>query len=140
RVVEYGSKKPIANIPVICYTGTSQWEWARSAPSSHSVTDAEGKFVLAPVPSGEMSVIVKAAEPYTEAVKTVQVTSDKNADAGDIEIAKGGTISGIVVRGTPPEPVANYTVKVTNWQTNSRTNKTVSTDAEGRFEVTGLAA
>jgi len=140
RVVERGTGKALPDITVVSYSGTNSWERTQNGPSAHSVTDAEGKFVLAPVPTGETTISAKPGAPFTETFKTVQVSSDKTADAGDIEIAKGGTINGIVVRGTPGEPVPNYSVRLYSYQDNQRTDKRVSTDAEGRFEFTGLGA
>lgn len=140
RVVERGTGNPMADIVVVNW-GTIQYhERDRIGPHNHTATDQDGKFVLAPAPSGKNTLHIKPAAPLSEVSKTAEVKSEQITDVGDIEIGTGGTIKGLVVRGASEDPVPSQSVSISAWTQEMQISKKTLTDQEGRFEFTGLPA
>jgi 5-hydroxyisourate hydrolase-like protein (transthyretin family) len=140
RVVQKATGEPVPDVVVINWGTTAYHDRQRQGPTNHTTTDQEGKFTLAPAPSGKNTVQPKPPAQFSEITKSIEVKSEQVADIGDIELVKGGTITGIVVRGTDEEPVPNQNVSLHAWTQDLQVSKKASTDTEGRFEFTGLPA
>lgn len=97
-----------------------------------------GQFVLAPAPVGENYVLAKPAAPYSEAGRTVKVTSEQTTDMGDLEVSGGGTITGRVVRGAKEEPVPETKVSLSGNSIDLTLERTATTDAQGKFKFKSL--
>ncbi len=138
RLVEKGTGKPVPDVVVVNWGTTEYHERQQKGPKNHTSSDQDGKFTLAPAPSGNNSVQAKAVPPFSEAVKTIEVKREQVADLGDIELEMGGTVKGVVVRGSDEEPVANQAIRLSAWTQDLQVSKNTNTDAEGRFEFAAL--
>lgn len=133
---------PLVNIPVVNWGTTQGYERGRTGPDTHTTTDNEGRFTLAPVATGDNTIQVMPKPPLTTAYKKVTVKSAETADAGDIILSAGGKITGQVVRNASEDPVPDKQVRISSYLQESQTNisKSATTDKEGRFEVEDLPA
>lgn len=144
RVVEAGSSKPVPGVTVVNWGSAQYYERQRASPKSHSVTDEKGSFVLAPAPTGTNQIDIKAKAPFSDEFVTAEVHSEQTTDLGDIELHRGGTITGVVVRGADEEPVPGQSVRASGWSNNGNSQNHVqqnaTTDAEGKFKFEALPA
>ncbi len=140
RVIERATGKPIPDMVVINWGTTQYYERSRISPPNHSSTDKDGRFLLAPAPTGRNTVQFKPTPPLSEVSRPVDVKSEETVDMGDIEMTNGGTIKGLVVRGADDEPVPSQSVSITMYSEDVQLNKKATTNAEGRFEFAGLPA
>lgn len=136
RVMQGSDKKPAVGVTVSIQ---DKGLFSEQKPKKYTTTDEEGKFILAPVSTGNNTVAVTPKAPLVEVVQSVNVESGEVVDLGDIELVVGGTIAGRVVRGAKKEPVAGVKValNVESGQSDS-SDRTVVTDTEGRFEFDAL--
>jgi len=140
RVIEEGSKKPLPGVTVVNWGGLQYYERSNSTPKNHNTTDEQGKFVLAPAPSGDNYVEFRLSAPYSETTKKAVVKSGETTDMGDIEIAQGGTIIGHVLRSSDKSPVSGKAVQLYGYDPDSQITRRATTDEQGQFKVEGLPA
>jgi len=138
RLVEAGSGKPAPTVIVINYGATNAYDSNRK-PLTHTTSDTDGRFVLAPAPHGKNVIVIKPAAPNIELQKTADVKSEATTDLGDIELNAGGTITGRVITGTDT-PAPDKEVTVNGYLEDQSFNKKTKTDADGKFEFTGVPA
>jgi len=138
RTIEAGTGKPVANVIIINYSDIPSNDLRRK-PITHTTTDSEGRFVLAPAPYGKNYINVKPAAPNIELQKTADVKSEDTTDVGDIELSAGGTITGRVVTGTDTS-APDKEVIVDGYLNEQRFNKKTKTNSDGKFEINGVPA
>ena len=133
--------RAVAGIPVFVAVEAQPWSprWGRLWPPS--VTDAEGRFSIQAVPPGlKVSLVIDTPELdiVTRSV-ALEGTADGPVDGGTLVVRPARlSVSGIV-HDTKGQAVANQPV---HWSYSkpARRGGQVTTDAEGRFTVTGLQA
>lgn len=139
RVLTKGSRDPLAGVAVMNYGSMESYELTSAAPKKHSLTDEEGRFTLAPVPTGRNQVKFAPKAPLAEVWRTAQVKDGEVLDLGDIEVSAGGAIHGKVVRQGGKEPAAGVNVSImANQGVEIQIRKRAITNAQGEFKFEGL--
>ncbi len=112
---------------------------ARVSGISLTVTsDADGRFALGDLPSGEAEM--EFAKPdYTTVTRTLTLAENITVDTGDVVLTPSdfyppATATGVVVDSTTDEPLAGVSIEATF----AGGTSTLATDANGAFEVDGL--
>jgi protocatechuate 3,4-dioxygenase beta subunit/5-hydroxyisourate hydrolase-like protein (transthyretin family) len=108
----------------------------------------DGSFVLEDVPPGRWTVEVSAEGFQPGTASGVVVEEGRSAEGIDVALSKGGTITGQVVESGSGRPILDATVRAERSGGAERRGmprvlggggNEAMTDAEGRYEITGLA-
>jgi len=112
-----------------------------------AVHTADGSFTLEDIPAGTWSVVVTAKGYQTARTASVTVEEGDTRAGIEVRVAKGLVVKGHVADSSSGAAVANASVALN--QTGSSpgpgamileaTNGDVTTDADGRFEIEGVA-
>ncbi len=104
RVVSAVTREPVAEVAVAAFDSTSFGD----TPLGTSVTDKDGRFVIANLPGNKLKIKAMPPQPMAHETVTVETIDDEITDAGDIAVSAGGRIFGKVVSsgsGAPPKNV-----------------------------------
>ena len=117
------------------------------APQAFHAED--GAFVLDHVPEGRWQVAVRAEGYQGGSAAGVVVEEGGSAEGVDVRLSKGGVVSGRVLEAQTGRPILDATVQAEQPGGGRRggppglmgggQDLQATTDAEGRFEITGLA-
>jgi hypothetical protein len=137
RVVRMGERTPLAGVRAAIIGSGPEWMPRQYGEPGASVTTGDdGKFLLEKAAAGTNQVEFKPQAPLTAITKPATVTHGQTADLGDVEIGGGATLRGRIVRMPGEVPVSAEPFTATN---NEGTyQKSLKTDANGGFELTGL--
>jgi len=138
RVIDAETKAPVANVTVTCWGNTPNAQAGQAESRGSAKTDADGRFVIGPVPSGQNNVQFQAEQTYNETYQMVDVISEQNNDMGEILLKKAGGIQGQVVRSSDNAPMSGVTVYCGTALNGIPKLRQVAADAEGRFEFSDL--
>lgn len=109
------------------------------------VKGEDGAFVLDDVPAGKWQVVVEAKGYQTAHVGGVAVEEDKTTPNLEVKVAPGGALKGHVTDARSGRPIPDATAVVEDpgargpFGMNLGGEEEVTTDADGRFEIEGLA-
>ena len=109
----------------------------------------DGSFVLEDVPAGRWTVEAFAPGFQPGSAAAVTVAEGESSDAVEVRLTKGGVVSGRVLESRTGKPILDATVRVEPSGGGPRmgmmrmgpdgSDDETSTDADGRYELTGLA-
>jgi protocatechuate 3,4-dioxygenase beta subunit len=152
RVADAESGGPVADFEVLYRPdarGGARFYFGggRGGPGRPEPFHAEdGTFSLDEVPAGRWTVEVKAEGYQPGTASGVVVEEGQSAEGVDIALSRGGTISGQVLESRSGSPVLDATVRVELSggelgmpRMMGEAGNEAMTDAEGRYEVMGLA-
>jgi Carboxypeptidase regulatory-like domain len=120
----------------------------RGAFEGRSFHTDDGAFVLENVPAGRWTVEASASGYQSGSASGVTVDEDESADGVEVRLSKGGVISGHVLESRTGRPILDATVEATLSSGEPRMrfgfgggqqDNSASTDADGRYEIGGLA-
>jgi hypothetical protein len=154
-VTNAATRKPVAGARVLFYSSTGdQIDWVR--------TDANGRYASGGLPSGTY-LAVASVEAQQEALvpqvymgrsfapttnwwthdpkggTPIAVTAPSTTSGIDFALSAGGTISGIVTIASTGTPVPGARVNVHTAPKGAESAAHATTDAGGRYQVSGLA-
>jgi len=113
-------------------------------PFSTAHTDERGEFVIAEAPAERLTLLLDRPGRTTVAAATVTLTEGDTTDAGTLTLDAGRTLAGRVLDASG-KPVAGAEVRAgravagTDVRGPALFGPGVTTDAEGRFRVTGVS-
>lgn len=142
RIGETGEPAAGFSVVVLRHTG----ELTRDPYRTATVFDADGRYEVTNLGPGTYDVIATARDfaPTEPRVLTVASPVPEEPLEHDFELARGGTLSGVVIDSETREPLehARVTVEATVGTAGSAVPLLASatTGAEGRFEIRGLNA
>jgi hypothetical protein len=137
RAVRMGERTPLAGVRVTLTGSGPQWMMSGSGTPTASVTTGEdGKFLLEKAAAGVNQVEFKPQAPLTTISKPATVAHGQTADLGDVEIGGGASLKGRIVRMPGEQPMAGEPFTASG--NNGSFQKSLKTDANGQFELTGL--
>jgi protocatechuate 3,4-dioxygenase beta subunit len=106
---------------------------------ANAVTNAEGRYVLAGLPSGIYNIMADAPtkEVIAAAVEGVTVTEGKTLDAGDMRLTGGALVEGRAVDANTGQPLANVYIGSYGPHRPRSSGAIIgtSTDAEGKYRL-----
>ena len=122
----------------------------RNGPYERQPFHAEdGSFVLEDVPAGRWSVVAFAQGYQSGSAAAVSVGEGESTETLEVRLTKGGVVSGHVLESRTGRPILDATVRVEPSGGGRRMGMfqvggeggdgETSTDADGRYELTGLA-
>lgn len=138
RIVEIGTLKPLAGVSVTAWDGYSSITHD-GIPLGRTQTEADGRFILGPMHSGEQVIHIQPGRPFSDTYQNVTVKSEQNNDLGDIEVTGDGIIRGQVVQGSGNTPVPGILVYCGMSKNGKPELRSVTADAQGRFEFKDVA-
>ncbi len=106
RVLFADSKKPAPDVPIAAFE-TVQFS---TTPAGNSVTDADGTFLIANIPSGKLRITAMPKPPMVAVDKEIEVEEGAFSDLGDILISESAAITGFVVSSPTGEGRAGVPV------------------------------
>jgi protocatechuate 3,4-dioxygenase beta subunit/5-hydroxyisourate hydrolase-like protein (transthyretin family) len=118
----------------------------RGPYAPHPFHAEDGSFVLDGVPAGRWQVRVSAEGYQGGAAAGVVVEEGGRAEGVEVRLSRGGTVSGRVLEAQTGRPILDATVEAEQSGRGAGPRYMgqgeglqATTDAEGRFEITGLA-
>lgn len=130
RVLD-GDKKPIPGVLVLGARPNQAWDLGSAPLRARSTTDAEGRYELTALPTGDIHLQLAPAgtKPYSAA--TVRVPG---VSSYDLYIRSGGSVTGTVVETGTGKPIAGVTVRTSG---GNRTAE-AETDASGKYVIAAV--
>jgi uncharacterized GH25 family protein len=101
-------------------------------------TDAEGAFTLEGVLDGTYTIVASHANYAQGGASGIVVTSGRSSPV-KVELGAGGGIRGTVIKNGSPVPNLEIVAFLESPNDGTGVQKQAKTDAEGRFEILGLA-
>lgn len=114
---------------------SSDWIREKLRVLAETRTDQDGHFVFQNIATGEYSISVIPAAPRVEVKLRRSVGLEGDIDVGDIKVGGGCSFHGRVIHRPGEKGVAGVPLTLTSLGTPV---KTITTDAEGRYEFSGL--
>jgi hypothetical protein len=113
----------------------------------HSFHAEDGVFVLDDVPAGRWTVEASAPGYQKGSASGVAVEEGGTAEGVEVRLSKGGVVSGRVLESRTGRPILDATVRAelsgggpgNVIRMGGETENEAATDAEGRYEIAGLA-
>ncbi len=108
----------------------------------------DGAFVLEDVPAGRWAVEAFAQGYQSGSVAAISVGEGDASDAVEVRLTRGGVLSGRVVESRTGKPILDATVRAEaaggggrrmGFRIGGESEDETSTDADGRYELAGLA-
>jgi len=109
----------------------------KQSNSKSAKTDESGHFSIGQVPPGSYELWAKHDEFATSAIQGIELNAHDAKTDLRLQLQAGGAIHGIVY-GSDGSPAAGLTIEA--GQTFGRAQRGTVSDAEGRFQLEGLAA
>ena len=133
---------PVANaqVSLLWPLDPSDFRSGLEAPAGAAATDGRGVFALPTTGPGAYEIRVSHADYADRPPSRVEVPAgDSDLDLGDLTLAAGGAIHGIV---THPggEPVGRATIQAHERNRYEAPARTATTDADGRFRLAGFSS
>lgn len=144
HLVAAGGEEPVTSAVVRLVRGGAGGR--RRAAAAAALTAEDGRHVLRDVPPGDVSAWIEADGFLPRYLESFEVPAGGVASLGDVVLRRGRSVRGVVVDDETEEPVAGATVAVgppghraTRSGSPTPGGVAAATDAEGRFELRGLA-
>jgi protocatechuate 3,4-dioxygenase beta subunit len=130
RVLD-GNRKPVPGALVMGGRSGNVWDFGAAALRARTSSDAEGRWELADLPTGDIALLAGRAGtvPFQAAVVRVP-----NVSQYDLYIRDGGRLEGTVTESASGKPVEGVTVRVQSWGQTNRVAEAKS-DAEGKYAI-----
>lgn len=133
RVIDAATGEPVVGARLHTARDLGRW----------TDTDGEGRFTLLGFPDRNNQFLFVRAAGYVESwIDTLQVAPEERHREVDIELVRSGAIAGRVTdsRGRPLPEIEIRIGSVTSFYRDTPAQRTVRTDADGRFRVHDLAS
>jgi hypothetical protein len=129
-----------AQVSLLWPTDPSDFRSMLDTPAGATVSDDQGAFALPPTGPGEYQVRVSHSDYADRQPSRVVVPAgESDFDLGDLTLAAGGTIHGIVT-GPDGEPVGRATIQARERRRAGSATRTATTDADGEFRLDGFSS
>ncbi len=132
-VVALRTGEPIEGASVNFITGQRSWY----GNQSNATTDADGAFTLEGVPSGSIDLTATHGQFAQAFARGISVRVGQTSETR-IEMGAGGGIRGTVTYAGKPQAGASVYAMKKNPGPMENIAKNATTDAEGRYEISGL--
>ena len=129
-----------AQVSLLWPLDPSEFRSGFETPAGAAATDGRGVFALPDTGPGTYEILVSHADYAHRPPSHVEVpTGESDFDLGDLTLAAGGAIHGIV-RDPDGEPVGGATIQAHERDRFESPVRTATTDADGRFRLTGFSS
>ncbi len=129
-----------AQVSLLWTLDQSDFRSGLEAPAGAAATDGRGVFALPDTGPGAYELLVSHADYARRPPSRVEIpTGESDFDLGDLTLAAGGAIHGIVT-GPGGEPVGRATLQAHERDRFEAPARTTTTDADGRFRLRGFSS
>jgi RNA polymerase sigma factor (sigma-70 family) len=135
RVVSLYTREPLPGVTLQLRKGTRQAGYAEDSRRD-VVTDSRGEFRFAPGESGYYQIQALPSTPWQPLLREIYLRHDKENRTADLELYRLGVVRGRVVQLPDDEGISGLRIQLVNAM--NRDWPETTTDAQGRFEFTGL--